>query len=87
MNLGRGVGLYGTRILCPILHSIRPRMPFVTVNDRSLYYFLRRPAASKEALTLVFIHGLGSSSSFYATIIPYLVEAGFTCLSIDTHGT
>lgn len=87
MNLGRGVGLYGTRILCPILHSIRPRMPFVTVNDRSLYYFLRGPAASKEALTLVFIHGLGSSSSFYATIIPYLVEAGFTCLSIDTHGT
>lgn len=87
MNLGRGVGLYGTRILCPILHSIRPRMPFVTVNDRSLYYFLRGPAASKEALTLVFIHGLGSSSSFYATIIPYLVEAGFTCLSIDTHGS
>lgn len=86
MHLARRVGSYGTWILCPIPRSIRPRMPFVTVNDRSLYYFLRRPEVSNETLTLVFIPGLGSSSSFYATIIPYLVEAGFTCLSIDTHG-
>ena len=59
-------------------------MPFARVNDKCLYYFVRSP--TRSALTLVFIHGLGSSSSFYATVIPGLVEAGFSCLAIDTHG-
>ncbi|RFU26923.1 hypothetical protein B7463_g9430, partial [Scytalidium lignicola] len=37
--------------------------------------------------TLLFIHGLGSSSSFYATIIPHLVALGLSCLALDTNGS
>ena len=64
-------------------------MPFIHVNRKELYYTWSSPetrSKQNSGLTLVFIHGLGSSSSFYATVIPSLVKAGFSCLAIDTHG-
>ncbi|POR34370.1 Putative alpha beta hydrolase fold family protein [Tolypocladium paradoxum] len=64
-------------------------MPSVELNGVSLYYTWKSasqvgplPVANP---TLVFVHGLGSSSSFYASVVPGLVEAGFSCLALDTY--
>lgn len=46
-------------------------MPFTTSNTRNIYYHVESPAESAK-YTLFFIHGLGSSSSFYFSIIPHL---------------
>ncbi|KAI9148311.1 3-oxoadipate enol-lactonase 2 [Paramyrothecium foliicola] len=37
--------------------------------------------------TLLCIHGLGSSSSFYSTIAPSLASDGLSCLAFDTPGS
>ena len=65
-------------------------MPYKEVNGKTLFY-VWKPAKDDgdlkdPRLTLVFIHGLGSSSSFYAPLIPGLAAAGFSCLAIDTYG-
>ncbi|KJF60186.1 alpha/beta hydrolase [Coccidioides immitis RS] len=66
-------------------------MPFKTINSKSLYYTLTPPSStstsSSNPLTLLFIHGLGSSSSFYFPIIPYLSSLGHRCITLDTHGS
>lgn len=59
-------------------------MPSLRIQDQDLYYDWTR--AGDDGLILVFIHGLGSSNSFYAPIIPSLVEAGYSCLAFDTPG-
>ncbi len=63
-------------------------MPFADVNGKQLYYTLRSADSRhhKSGLTLLLVHGLGSSSSFYGPVIPHLVAAGFACLAVDTHG-
>lgn len=60
-------------------------MPFITVDGQQLYHKWYRPDAG-NGVTLALVHGLGSSHSFYATIIPSLVSHGFACLAIDTPG-
>jgi len=64
-------------------------MPFIHINGKKLYY-VRQPAAGNEQsdniISILLIHGLGSSSSFYGPIIPGLVESGFHCLAFDTYG-
>ncbi|KAF7539265.1 hypothetical protein G7054_g2265 [Neopestalotiopsis clavispora] len=64
-------------------------MPYITLREKSLYYRLVSPEQGNTSTgtTLLFVHGLGSSSSFYATIIPSLVAAGHTCVAFDTHGS
>jgi len=63
-------------------------MPFLSINTRELYYVWNVPVDRLNgALTFLLIHGLGSSSSFYAPVIPRLVEQGFSCLAFDTYGT
>ncbi|KAI4594782.1 hypothetical protein KJ359_007585 [Pestalotiopsis sp. 9143b] len=64
-------------------------MPYITVREKSLYYRLVSPESGKASTgaTFLFIHGLGSSNSFYASIIPSLVAAGHTCVAFDTHGS
>ncbi|PTB65787.1 alpha/beta-hydrolase [Trichoderma citrinoviride] len=68
-------------------------MPFLKLQDRDrqLYYNFAAPqnaaSDSTKITTLVLIHGLGSSSSFYAPVIPRLVEAGYSCLALDSHGS
>ncbi|KFH44093.1 hypothetical protein ACRE_051340 [Hapsidospora chrysogenum ATCC 11550] len=62
---------------------------YVTVEGQPLYfrvYYPELPVRS-NGVTFVFIHGLGSSHSFYAAIIPSLVRQGYTCLAIDTPGS
>lgn len=63
-------------------------MPFIQTSGKELYYTWSQAKATGErpGLTLLFLHGLGSSSSFYATIIPRLLETGFSCLAVDTYG-
>ncbi|KAK6064262.1 fumarylacetoacetate hydrolase [Seiridium cupressi] len=64
-------------------------MPFLSVRGKSIYYSsasLGQEQASSGS-TILFIHGLGSSNSFYAPIIPSLVAAGHKCVAFDTHGS
>ncbi|KFY53493.1 hypothetical protein V496_07553 [Pseudogymnoascus sp. VKM F-4515 (FW-2607)] len=63
-------------------------MTLITINSKSLHYTLY-PASSSSpsSLTLLFLHGLGSTSSFYAPIIPLLSSVGHACLTVDTHGS
>ncbi|EEP76376.1 predicted protein [Uncinocarpus reesii 1704] len=64
-------------------------MPFKSINSKSLYYTVTPPpeANASNPLTLFFIHGLGSSSSYYFPIIPYLSSLGHRCITLDTHGS
>jgi pimeloyl-ACP methyl ester carboxylesterase len=63
-------------------------MPFLDVRRKSLYYRLASAQRQRDAVgpVFLFIHGLGSSSSFYAPIIPSLAAAGYECVAFDTHG-
>jgi pimeloyl-ACP methyl ester carboxylesterase len=63
-------------------------MPFIAISPyQELYYVLRAPqGAASSGLTFLFIHGLGSSSSCYATVMPALVAAGHQCLAFDMNG-
>jgi len=58
-------------------------MPFLRVQDQDLFYSWH---AAGDGPVLLFIHGLGSSNSFYAPIIPSLVQQGYSCLAFDTPG-
>jgi hypothetical protein len=63
-------------------------MPFLHPNGKEIYY--TRQPAKKEAesirISFLMIHGLGSSTSFYAPIIPRLTASGFDCIALDTYG-
>jgi pimeloyl-ACP methyl ester carboxylesterase len=64
-------------------------MPFVKLSNKSLYYADIKPHTSSTRddhgpLTLVFLHGLGSSSSAYFPLVDYF--SAFRCVAIDTHG-
>ena len=67
-------------------------MPYANVNSKCIFYSLVHPvspsrATSSSPITLLFIHGLGSSSSFYVPLVPHLAALGYVCLAIDTHGS
>ncbi|WEW58228.1 hypothetical protein PRK78_003696 [Emydomyces testavorans] len=67
-------------------------MPFKSINSKSLYYTDTQPptstttTTSNPLTTLLFLHGLGSSSSYYFPIIPHLSSLGHRCITLDTHG-
>ncbi|CAK7221602.1 hypothetical protein SCUCBS95973_004554 [Sporothrix curviconia] len=63
-------------------------MPLFAISpSQELYYVLQTPEnAARSGLSFLFVHGLGSSSSFYATVMPALVEAGHQCLAFDMNG-
>lgn len=60
-------------------------MPYATVNSKELYYTINEPKGKVKA-TLIFIHGLGSSSCFYHTTIPDL-RCGVRSIALDTCGS
>ncbi|KAL1848938.1 hypothetical protein VTK73DRAFT_9978 [Phialemonium thermophilum] len=65
-------------------------MPFIQLGEKQLFYTWsdgKVGAARPAARTLLLLHGLGSSSSFYATVIPSLAQAGYSCLAIDSYGS
>jgi pimeloyl-ACP methyl ester carboxylesterase len=62
-------------------------MPFATINDKSLFYTDdAQKDGSTSKTTTVFVHGLGSSSCFYKTIIPQL-QSVTRCIAVDTPGS
>jgi pimeloyl-ACP methyl ester carboxylesterase len=66
-------------------------IPYIHANNKKLFYTLTSSQTSgtptQLPLTLLCIHGLGSSSSFYAPITPHLTSLGHTVLAFDTHGS
>lgn len=62
-------------------------MPFASVNDKKIYYTVAKPSSVATSFTtLLCIHGLGSTNSFYAPLTPHLTTLGFTVVAIDSHG-
>lgn len=61
-------------------------MPFLTVNNHRLNYADSHPAGppTPAGLTLVFVHGLGSSQNYYFPVIPHLTS--HRCITLDTYG-
>ncbi|KFZ16783.1 hypothetical protein V502_04899 [Pseudogymnoascus sp. VKM F-4520 (FW-2644)] len=63
-------------------------MPYANVNSKTLFFTLSAPQSPRASpLTLLFIHGLGSSSSFFQPLIPSLTSQGYRCLTLDTYGS
>ncbi|PBP17160.1 alpha/beta hydrolase, partial [Diplocarpon rosae] len=60
-------------------------MPFQIINAKRLFY-IDTPSTSPSSRTTLFIHGLGSSSCFYSTIIPSLASQT-RCVALDTPGS
>lgn len=61
-------------------------MPSTLLNDHTLHYTDLPPdndAAAK--LTLIFVHGLGSSQNYYYPILPALTAKGFRCVVFDNY--
>ena len=59
-------------------------MPYATINGHSLYYTIIPPESSPPKATLFFVHGLGSTSSYYYPILPYLTD--YNCVLFDNFG-
>lgn len=59
-------------------------MPSIRIDNQELYYTWS-PRANGPIL--LFVHGIGSSHSFYSPIIPSLVKKGHSCLAFDIPGT
>lgn len=66
------------------------KMPTTTIRQREIFYTVTTPSAprdaSSSAQTIIFIHGLGSTSSFFQPILPYLTSQGHTCIIFDNYG-
>lgn len=60
-------------------------MPNIQINDKSLYYIISEPEDDAKATALL-IHGLGSSSSYYLPVMPYLAPS-IRCIAIDMAGS
>ncbi|ESZ91705.1 hypothetical protein SBOR_7900 [Sclerotinia borealis F-4128] len=62
-------------------------MPSTTLNNKSIFYTITPQTSHLDKLnTTLLIHGLGSSSNFYHTIIPELSTKS-TCIAFDTPGS
>ncbi|KAL1971095.1 hypothetical protein VTN77DRAFT_46 [Rasamsonia byssochlamydoides] len=62
-------------------------MPFVDVDQKRLHYADSHPQGAPEGgLTLIFIHGLGSSQNYYFPILPDLTPH-HRCITVDTYGS
>ncbi|KAG6172737.1 hypothetical protein E4U22_000815 [Claviceps purpurea] len=59
-------------------------MPSIRIDNQELYYTWS-PRANGPIL--LFVHGVGSSHSFYSPIIPSLVKKGHSCLAFDIPGS
>ncbi|KAF5024570.1 hypothetical protein F66182_3333 [Fusarium sp. NRRL 66182] len=64
-------------------------MPFVHVENKKLFYTRVDPRheTKTSGLTLVFVHGLGSSHSFYVPVMSQLATAGYSSIALDVYGS
>lgn len=59
-------------------------MPFTTINSHSLHYTDIAPSGGQPTnLTLILVHGLGSTQNFYFPIFPYLTS--YRCIIFDNY--
>ncbi|KAI5287515.1 hypothetical protein KEM54_005939 [Ascosphaera aggregata] len=63
-------------------------MPFFKGwQGKNLFFTNNQPEIPQaSSISLLFIHGLGASSSYYFPIIPSLTARGFRCITMDTYG-
>jgi pimeloyl-ACP methyl ester carboxylesterase len=60
-------------------------MPFITVNNHTLHYTDTEPSTgTSPKATIIFIHGLGSTSSYFFPILPHL--SSYRCINFDNYG-
>ncbi|KAL6252625.1 hypothetical protein RBB50_000344 [Rhinocladiella similis] len=61
-------------------------MPFATINSHELHYTDIAPSSGSaaSAVTLLFVHGLGSTQNYYFPIFSYLTS--FRCIIFDNYG-
>ncbi|EXK29310.1 hypothetical protein FOMG_14468 [Fusarium oxysporum f. sp. melonis 26406] len=63
-------------------------MPFIKVQNKKLFYAqVDAETVSKHGPVLVFIHGLGSSHSFYIPVMNQLATAGYSSIALDVYGS
>jgi pimeloyl-ACP methyl ester carboxylesterase len=59
-------------------------MPFTKINNHDLHYTDIAPAEGQTAkLTLIFVHGLGSTQNYFFPIFPYLTS--YRCIIFDNY--
>ncbi|KAE8452574.1 hypothetical protein EG329_013833 [Mollisiaceae sp. DMI_Dod_QoI] len=61
-------------------------MPFATIHNKKLFYTDSHDSTSTSLPTALFLHGLGSSSCFYASITPGLKDI-VRCIALDYPGS
>ncbi|KAF3386983.1 3-oxoadipate enol-lactonase 2 [Penicillium rolfsii] len=61
-------------------------MPYVQVGSHRLHYSdtCAAGAPTPSGLTIIFVHGLGSSQNYYFPVLPHLKE--HRCITLDTYG-
>lgn len=63
-------------------------MPYLTVNSKKLHYADSHALESNppsSPLTIILVHGLGSSQNYYAPVLPSL-SPKYRCITFDTYG-
>ena len=58
-----------------------PDSQFFTVGDYTLHY--RVKAAAEEKARILLLHGFAESTYCWEQLVPYLTEAGYTCVLMD----
>lgn len=59
-------------------------MPFAKIEGRDLHYTDTAPTSKNASgLSIVFVHGLGSTQNFYGPILPYLTD--YRCVTFDNY--
>ena len=63
-------------------------MPFLEVRGKKLFYARvdGKGQPKGPSPVLVFIHGLGSSHTFYIPVMHQLAESGYTSVALDVYG-
>lgn len=64
--------------------SLSLKMPFAKIDSKELHYTDSQTASGHSPLTLIFIHGLGSTQNYYQPILPYL--SAYRCITFDNYG-
>jgi pimeloyl-ACP methyl ester carboxylesterase len=63
-------------------------MPFLEIESKRLFYARvdAETGSHTSGPVLVFIHGLGSSHSFYIPVMNQLAIAGYSSIALDVYG-
>jgi pimeloyl-ACP methyl ester carboxylesterase len=68
----------------PFTTSQHFKMPFAKIEGKELHYTDNQPSSGTVPLTIVFVHGLGSTQNYYQTVLPYL--SSYRCITFDNYG-